>query len=278
MSEKVILIILDGLNADTARSCMGYMAALSQQGTATYYQQTCALPSMSRPLYETLLTGILPIESGIVHNQITRNSTQTSVFSLARKAGLTTAAAAYHWFSELYNQSPYDAQRDRHTHDASLLIQHGCFYHADHYPDDHLFLDAETLRRNHNPDFLLIHPMNIDHAGHLEGLDSRKYRNTVRHADVLLSHYLPAWIAEGYQILVTADHGMNNDRSHGGTLPEEQAVPLFVMGNRFSHNPNCTPAQTDICGIICTLLGIEHHTKPVCEGFLHYPPAMQEAC
>ena len=276
MSDKVILVILDGLNAQVANECMGFMEALRAQGIATRYQISCELPSMSRPLYEAILTGVTPVVSGIVHNHVTRNSNQQSIFSLARRAGLTTAAASYHWISELYNRSPYDAIRDRHTSDESLLIQHGCFYHADHYPDDHLFLDAEWLRHQHDPDFLLVHPMNIDNAGHKEGLDSSHYRNTTRKADMILSDYLPQWIEAGYQILITADHGMNNDRSHGGTLPEEQQVPLFVIGSAFSHQATCKPSQTDLCGTICELLGIEMHNKPICKDLLLPGPSLKE--
>ena len=272
MSNKVILIVLDGLAYETAEQCMGFLQGLKAHGTTTLYKVQCELPSKSRPLYETILTGIPPIQSGIVHNDVNRNSNQQSVFRLARDAGMTTAAAAFHWFSELYNQSPYDAVRDRHTEDPDQLIQYGSFYHGDHYPDSYLYLDAESLRRRHNPDFLLIHPMNIDNAGHHEGLDSAHYRNTVRNSDGELSKYLPTWIEEGYQVIITADHGMNADKSHGGILPEERDVPLYVIGERFTHQPNCTPMQTEICGSICELLGIRSHDKPVTNKLLNELP------
>ncbi|MRI31788.1 nucleotide pyrophosphatase [Endozoicomonas sp. OPT23] len=268
MSNKVILIILDGLKYESARDCMGYMQALCQGQQATLYQLECELPSLSRPLYEAVLTGTPPVQSGILHNHVSRNSTQTSIFSLARDAGLTTAAAAYHWVSELYNRTPYNPVRDRHTSDKEQLIQHGCFYHLDHYPDDHLFLDAEYLRQTYDPDFLLIHPMNIDDAGHKAGGDSSHYRNKVRHTDGILSDFIPQWLEQGYQILVTADHGMNGDNSHGGNLPEERQIPLFVMGQHFSHQQQCQPKQTELCGIACELLGINNHGKPVSEKLL----------
>ncbi|MEG0281396.1 MAG: alkaline phosphatase family protein, partial [Morganella sp. (in: enterobacteria)] len=143
-----------------------------------------------------------------------------------------------------------------------LAIQHGCFYQADSYPDDHLFMDAEYLRREYHPDFLLIHPMNIDDAGHKFGADSPQYRNSARRADGLLSAYLPAWREAGYQVLVTSDHGMNNDRSHGGILDEERHVPLFVVGDAFSHDDSLPVKQTQLCGAICQLLGLSGHDKP----------------
>ncbi|MFT5720104.1 MAG: putative AlkP superfamily pyrophosphatase or phosphodiesterase [Motiliproteus sp.] len=273
MANKVILVILDGLEYSTAEQCMGFLHALKEQGKATLYKLRCELPSMSRPLYETILTGTRPAASGIVHNQVVRNSTQASVFSLARKRNLTTAAAAYHWFSELYNSAPYNAVRDRFTEAPEQLIQYGCFYHQDHYPDSHLYLDAEWLRRKYDPDFLLVHPMNIDDAGHRSGFDSAHYRNTARHSDMSLSDHLPGWMAAGYQILITADHGMNRDKSHGGTLSEERDIPLFVIGDSFSHADECSPQQTDICGLVCELLGIQDHAKPVANGLLY-----EESC
>jgi predicted AlkP superfamily pyrophosphatase or phosphodiesterase len=278
MVNQTILVVLDGLAYEVAEQCMGFLHALREQKIVTVYKMQCELPSMSRPLYETILTGVSPALSGIVNNQVTRNSNQKSVFSLARCAGLTTAAAAFHWYSELYNRSPYNAVRDRHTQDLEQLIQYGCFYHGEHYADSYLYLDAESLRLRYNPDFLLIHPMNIDNAGHKAGVDSAHYRNTVRHSDSELSKYLPRWIDEGYQIIITADHGMNDDKSHGGTLSKERDIPFFVIGNRFSHEQSCTPKQTEICGVICELLGIENYNKPVTDNLLLKEPSIERQC
>ncbi|ASI91675.1 alkaline phosphatase family protein [Vibrio mediterranei] len=260
MSNKVILVVLDGLNYQVARDCMGYLNGLIEQQKATLYPIQCELPSMSRPLYECILTGVPPVISGIVNNEIVRLSNQESVFSLAKSQGKVTAAAAYHWVSELYNRAPYDAVRDRFTDDESLNIQYGRFYHWDHYPDEALFLDAESVRQKYHPDFLLIHPMNIDNTGHKHGLDSRQYRNSARAADIFLSNYLTTWVEAGYQVMITSDHGMNNDLSHGGILPEEREVPLFVIGEQFTHAATDVK-QTELCGVCCQLLGLEHR-KP----------------
>ncbi|EFB73173.1 MULTISPECIES: alkaline phosphatase family protein [Providencia] len=268
MSEKVILVVLDGLSYSVAHQCMGYLNGLIKTGSATLYKMECELPSMSRPLYECILTGVPPVKSGIVNNEIVRLSHFDSIFSLAHKAGKITAAAAYYWVSELYNRAPFDANRDRFTHDTQLPIQYGCFYQADHYPDDHLFMDAEYLRTQYSPDFLLIHPMNIDDTGHKFGFDSPQYRNVARKADVTLSHYIPAWMEQGYQIIITSDHGMNNDRSHGGILPEEREIPLFTIGNHFSHQSHAAIEQTAICGTICQLLDVPHPNKTVCDDLL----------
>ncbi len=267
MPHKVILVLLDGLNYSVARHVMGHLQAHIGAEHGALYQLQCELPALSRPLYECILSGVAPIASGIVHNQVSRLSTQRSIFHYAREGGRSTAAAAYHWVSELYNRSPFNAVRDRHTEDPTLPIQHGHFYYADHYPDSHLFVDAESLRLKHSPDFLFIHPMNIDDAGHKHGLDSAAYRNSARSADILLADYLQGWLDAGYQVLITADHGMNNDRSHNGLLAEEREVPLFLIGDAFSRNPNVQPLQTQLCGLVCDLLGVAHD-KPTCQELL----------
>ena len=103
--------------------------------------------------------------------------------------------------------------------------------------------------------------MNIDDAGHKHGLDTPQYRNSARSADINLAIYLQAWLDAGYQVLVTSDHGMNNDRSHNGLLAEEREVPLFVLGDGFSLDANAAPRQTELCGTICQLLGVAHEDE-----------------
>ena len=97
MSHNVILVVLDGLNYEVARHAMGHLQAYVQAKKAALYKLNCELPSLSRPLYETILTGVTPIDSGIVHNHVSRLSSQRSIYHYARDAGLKTAAAAYHW-------------------------------------------------------------------------------------------------------------------------------------------------------------------------------------
>ena len=268
MNNKVILLLIDGLCHSAAMEAMGYLRALVEAGKAQQYKMECELPSLSRPLYECILTGVRPVDSGIVDNTTVRLSHHESVFNLASNAKLTTAAAAYHWISELYNKAPYDSVRDRFTSSDALPIQHGCFYNVDSYPDCHLMDDAECIRLRHSPHFLLIHPMNIDDAGHRYGAESAQYFNAARHLDTLLAQKMPTWFEEGYQIIVTSDHGMGAFNVHGGTRKEEREIPLFVAGSKFSMHADASPRQLELCGTICSLLNIADHGKPECKELL----------
>ncbi|MEB3102184.1 alkaline phosphatase family protein [Ferviditalea candida] len=264
--NKVIMIVLDGLRRDTARTQMGYVNHLVESSKASYYKVQSELPSLSRPLYEVLLTGTPSSVNGITANHIVRLSDRKSIFHLAGEKGLKTTAAAYYWVSELYNRAPFDRIADREQHDGNMPIQHGKFYFEDSYPDSHLFADAEVLRRQWDPDFLLIHPMGIDDAGHRFGSDSREYRAKALEADSILATLLPGWMQLGYTILITSDHGMNRDGYHGGTGPDERDVPLYVIGTSFE--PGIyeeTIPQLAVAPLVCNLLSL-----PLAEGMLRY--------
>jgi predicted AlkP superfamily pyrophosphatase or phosphodiesterase len=256
---KVIEIVLDGLRYDTLRSSMGYVNHLIEQSQAAVYRVRAELPSLSRPLYEVLLTGTPSSVNGIVSNLTVRLSHQQSLFHLARAQGLRTAAAAYYWVSELYQRAPFDYVADRFQDDEARPIQHGIFYFEDSYPDSHLFIDAEHLRSTWNPDYLLVHSMNIDDIGHKHSGDSAEYRGQALRVDTILSMVLPAWTALGYTVLITADHGMNSDGQHGGTSQAEREVPLVAIGPAFEPGDYTAEElpQLELAPLVCRLLGIQ---------------------
>ncbi|MFM7425992.1 MAG: alkaline phosphatase family protein [Elainella sp.] len=255
-SPKVIFILLDGLRCDVAQVALGYLAHLVEVGQASFYRVQAELPSVSRPVYEVLMTGTPSSVNGITSNSTVQLSHQTSLFHLVRQRGGTTAAAAYYFFSELYNSAPFHRLKDREQHDPDQPIQHGRFYWDDAYPDSHLFADAEALRCDYQPDFLLVHPGGIDTAGHQFGGESPQYRNQAVAMDDLLAQFLPLWLAD-YQILITADHGMNADGQHGGTSVAERQVPLYCLSPRLQPGvyEGLVP-QLAIAPLVCQLLDL----------------------
>jgi len=256
--SKVILVLCDGLRYDVAVAGMGYLGHLVERKLASLYKVTGELPSRSRPMYETVHTGLPVSEHGIVSNLVVRRSEKPNLFQTAREAGKTTAAAAYYWFSELYNHCPYDPVEDREVDDRALLIQHGRFYTQDEYPDIELFATAGMLVRRFSPDYLLVHPMGMDNAGETYGSDSPEYRNHAVRQDMWLAPYLAEWIKRSYSILVTGDHGINADGLHGGTTPDVRDVPLYLVepGAPGKGDTQETVSHLQLAPTICRLLDI----------------------
>ena len=255
---KVILVLSDALRYDTALSGMGYLGHLVESGLASLYRIVGELPSLSRPMYETIHTGQPASRHGIVANSIVRLSDQPNIFTIVKDSGLVTAAAAYFWYSELYNRAPYDRINDREVDDVSLPIQHGRFYTEDEYPDLELFASAAMLVRRFSPDYLLVHPMGMDYAGETHGADSSQYRNHAVDQDAWLAPLLMEWMGLGYSILVTGDHGINRDGAHGGPASDQREVPLFLIlsGLAGQGNTGQTVSHLQIAPTILKLLSL----------------------
>lgn len=227
--NKVILVLSDALRYDTAKASMGFLGHLVETKQASLYKIIGELPSMSRPMYETIHTGLPSSEHGVVANSVVRLSQKPNIFQTLKDAGKVTAAAAYYWYSELYNRAPFDPIDDREVDDESLNIQHGRFYTQDEYPDVELFNTAAHLIRKYSPDYLLLHPMGMDYHGETHGSDSKEYRNHAIYQDAKLAPLLMEWRELGYTIFVTGDHGINADGAHGGTTPGQRDVPFYVI-------------------------------------------------
>lgn len=257
--SKTIFVLLDGLGFEAAAQNQGYAEHLIEEQKGAKYKVHGELPSLSRPMYETLLTGRKACEHGVTNNLAVWRSTGKSVFDQCRTAGKTTGAAAYHWISELYRRSPFDYETDRMIFDEDDAINHGIFYFEDSYPDSHVFADAEYIRASRNPDFLMIHSMNIDDTGHHFGSDSAEYHMSAAKANLFLSSFMPVWLANGYSVVITADHGMNEHRLHGGntSVQRDVAMYLFAEGIKcgdFSEKEAIS--QLTIAPLLCRLLDV----------------------
>ncbi|MFX1682117.1 alkaline phosphatase family protein [Mitsuaria sp. CC2] len=259
-ARKLVVLLADGLRADTARDYMGYLQALNEAGRAQWRSLRCELPSLSRPLYATVINGEPPLTHGILGNGQAGQALSHHLFQQLDAQGIPAAIAAYHWFYELLAGEIFDPLRHRDAVPTGCGLQAARWYWEDDYPDSHLLADAESLRRAHlpvqGPSLLFIHPMGPDLAGHMHGGESTPYAMSARKLDMLLAQLLPRWHAEGFDLLMTSDHGMKADRMHGGPLPVEREVPLVWVPHDGAVGLALPEQQTDIAGWILERLGI----------------------
>ncbi|MBI5954181.1 MAG: alkaline phosphatase family protein [Chloroflexi bacterium] len=266
--NKVILILSDALRYDVAKANMGFLGHLVETKQASLYKIIGELPSLSRPMYETIHTGLTSSEHGIVANSMVRLSAKPNIFQAVKDSDKITAAAAYSWFSELYNHAPYDPIDDKEVDDETLAIQHGRFYTEDEYPDVELFFSAAHLVRKFLPDYLLVHPMGMDYHGETFGADTKEYRSHAIYQDKKLAPLIMEWRERGYTIFVTGDHGINADGDHGGTTSDQRDVPLLIIrsGVKGRGDTGEVVSHLQIAPTILNLLEI-----PIPETMKHFP-------
>ncbi|MDQ7863212.1 hypothetical protein RCO48_25675 [Peribacillus frigoritolerans] len=110
----------------------------------------------SRPLYEVLLNRYAGFnEWDYVEIKPFVYLLRKSIFHLTKENGLRNGTVSYYWVSELYNRAPFHFIEDREQEDESNPIQYGKFYWDNDYPDSHVLMDAEALRRKYHPHFFI---------------------------------------------------------------------------------------------------------------------------
>ncbi|MCB2102028.1 MAG: alkaline phosphatase family protein [Rhodobacterales bacterium] len=261
MTHPVALVVLDGMKYDTATAHLTFLERLVDAGRGRRWRMECAMPSLSRPLYETLHTGLAPDDHGVTKNDDVRLSTAAdNIFSVAREAGRTTAASAFSWMHELYNEAPFDAGRHTHVAAPDRPIQYGWFYEPEEQPDAEVFHHASRLIVERAPDYILVHPMGMDFAGHGHGGRSAEYRDRAIAMNAVLARHLPDWLARGYQVMVTSDHGMDDAGSHGGDTPDERLVPFYWLGSpagaEQAPRPDETVSQLAVAATVLGAMGL----------------------
>ena len=257
--DKTIMVVLDACQYEAGTRNLGYLEHMIDYGLGAKYKIRGELPSLSRPMYATLLTGLPAYKHGITYNEISKKLTCPNVFGQCKAQGGVTAAAAYHWMSELYNHAPFNSLTDRYQMNCGGSIDYGIFYWQDVYPDAHLFADGDYLRCAFQPDFLLIHSMAIDLAGHIHYAGSAAYEKTIAVVSEIITSYISSWLEDGYQVVITADHGMNELGNHGGADQAQRDVPLYIFSpkvkcGRFEEDYT---SQLEIAPMLCHLLGVE---------------------
>ena len=117
-NNKVVFILLDGLQSYYAKEYLGYLEHLCEYKKAAKYEVLGELPSASRPMYETIFTGVPVYEHGITNNGICRLSNQEHIFKLIKENHKKSLALAYYWISELYLFAPFNKDRDIYHDDS----------------------------------------------------------------------------------------------------------------------------------------------------------------
>ena len=240
--NKVIMIICDGMRYDTAFQEFGYVNSLCDNSNIGIRTVSVAdSPSVSKTNYETLHTGIPALIHGITSNLIPgKSKMERNVFSELTKNGKTTGVVGSSWFYDLYGKDKYFylTHKEINKEDGEDITW-GRFF-SDDVPDAvddmteglaHTFQLSDHMIYKHGPDFLLIHVMTPDDTGHLKGI-GKEYSNCIGKIDSVFGATLPRWLDLGYDIIITSDHGMDINHSHGGSKCDEMLSPFYVLSKK----------------------------------------------
>lgn len=235
---RTCLVIIDGAGYDTVVAECGFLQASYEAGKADRREMRTCLPTISAAMYETIHTGLAPVDHGIHGNDELRPSRCENLFSALHAAGRTAGVVAHSYYHTLYGGSAFDPFEHAEINDPSQPIAHARYYTMEGYAPPNpchpaeidLCAQAWKIAQSYEPDYLLLHSCSADTFGHFFTGDSAEYRRQVWMVDNALSRLIPRLRDIGYDVMVTADHGMNSDGHHGGDQAVLRRVALYSFG------------------------------------------------
>ncbi|HEV7253301.1 MAG TPA: alkaline phosphatase family protein [Mesorhizobium sp.] len=263
LSRKLLLIILDGLPWRNWAPFMGNMEGWVQSGEARRWRMRSVLPSTSACCYASIHTGVPPQLHGVTSNEFRHRVELPDVFSEATKAGGKTGAVTHSYWSEFFNRYPFDLVRDIEYDEPSGPITHGRFHTMTGYnrlnqmtPSDvDLFATLTMLTERFGIDYGILHTCTVDSMGHRFGHGVVEMDNALYTLDSALAGFLPRWRKNGFEVIVTADHGQTDRGHHGGHDDEMQDVALYYFGEGRGPEPDTLLDQLSLAPTILSRLG-----------------------
>lgn len=264
MDRKLLLIILDGVPWRNWRRLFGNLEGWVDSGDAQRWKIRSVLPSTSASCYASIHTGVTPQRHGCTGNNNVFRLTQPDIFSQVRKTGGVTGAVTHSFWSEFFNRAPFDLVRDiEYDEPDSPTINHGRFHTMTGYglinqttpADVDLFATLTMLCERFGLHYGILHTCTLDSMGHRFGHDCREMDHACFQADEQLAPFIDRWRADGYEIIVTADHGQTDRGHHGGREDLQQDAALYYFGPASGPDFDDRLCQLQIAPTILSRLG-----------------------
>ncbi|MCX7888359.1 MAG: alkaline phosphatase family protein [Rhodobacteraceae bacterium] len=264
MQRKLLLLVIDGVPWRNWRRLFGNLEGWVASGEARVWRHRAVLPSTSATCYASIHTGVAPQVHGAWGNEYVFRLVQPDIFSEVTRAGGKTGAVAHSFWSEFFHRAPFDPLRDMEYDEPGAPITHGRFHtmtgynHANQMtPSDFdLFWTLRKLTDRFGIDYGLLHSCTLDSMGHRFFHDRAEMDHACGHLDAMLAPHIAHWRAQGYEVMVTADHGQDARGHHGGTAEDQTDAALYWFGGGEGPPPDTVIGQLQLAPTILSRLGL----------------------
>ena len=245
MSEKVILILADGLRPDAMMTCgHPFVQTMKEISTYTLSART-VMPSVTLPCHMSLFDSVDPARHGTTTNTYTPQVRPIDgmVEILRRNKKKCAFFITWDQLRDLCRPGKLDA----------------CDYLSCYnYKDVNELITPRAIKyiNEQQPDFVFLYLADTDNTGHDYGWMGPEYMQDAHDAIECVKQVYDS-IPKDYTIIFLADHG-GHDRTHGTDLPEDMTIPLFFMGPKFEQGKILPEASIkDVAPTVASLLEAE---------------------
>jgi predicted AlkP superfamily pyrophosphatase or phosphodiesterase len=102
----------------------------------------------------------------------------------------------------------------------------------------------------------MLHTCTLDSMGHRFYHDSEEMDHACYVMDAMLAPWLHRWRAQGYEVIVTADHGQDARGHHGGTGELQQDFAFYYFGDAEMPPKDVVLDQLALAPSILTRMGV----------------------
>lgn len=201
-----VIVLVDGLRVDEAdrMPSMRKLRASGAWGTTRTTQ-----PSLSRPFYHALMTGVPPAGTGVRTNRFRAKARLDSLAERVRDAGRPC-----HWVSESLDWFHAMFGREGEAHPTSRAAL-----------DAPLDAALAVTAGGGGPGLLVVHVLDVDESAHRGGIRTEDHAQALRMADGVLARVERATRGRDVALLVVSDHGHIDPGGHGGAEEEVALSP-----------------------------------------------------
>lgn len=241
VTKQVVLIVVDGLRADTAAT-MPTVQSLTQRGiTAT---TVTGQPSLSVPGSANIMSGTLQEIHGVTTNWYKGGLNVDNIFAAVQRAGLTA-------FGADGNSYPRFGQPA-----VAPLAQWQSFSDLTPEEYDAAVFNATLPAVKSGTDFVFAHFSATDEAAHSYGTRGAQYRDAAASIDGYVGQIAEAALASGGTVIITADHGHIKTGGHGGGEDEVTNVLTAMAGTGIAASQiRLQMSQADVAPTVAALIG-----------------------
>jgi predicted AlkP superfamily pyrophosphatase or phosphodiesterase len=134
--------------------------------------------------------------------------------------------------------------------------------------DADLFATLTMLTERFGIDYGILHTCTLDSMGHRFGHECTEMDKALFTIDAQLAAFLPRWLANGYEVIVTADHGQTDRGHHGGHDDVQQDFALYYFGPAKGPKPDVLLDQLQLAPTVLKRLGVKTPATMKAKPFL----------
>lgn len=246
-SQQLLILFVDGMRYDKMNEATTpNIDSLKSEGV-TFSNFRSVLPSYSKVNYAAFSSGTSTNITEVMSNAYTGPVDLPNIFSLTQDVGLTTGVISTGTWNELFQpwiNVSIEVKGEYHKPNSDLNVR-----------DTALSSIATNFT-----DIQFVGFNDVDALGHLYGAKSNEYLEGIEKVDGYIGEMIDLYQALGElqntTIVLFSDHGMADDKGHGGETNDQTHASLILAGEGIKSPGTIITREVRINTVTPTLLSL----------------------